>query len=376
MALSVRPVGSERRLARSFVEVPFRLYAEDPRWVPPLRSEALKMLDRKKNPFFRHADVEHFVVFDGGTPVGRIAATVYPAYNERFGVQTGLFGFFESSPSEDVSRVLLQTAERWLAKRGMTTVAGPYNYVATHEMGLLVDGFGEPPCAFQTYNPRRYSAQIEAAGYRQAFTASTYKYTSNEVMKMLGPALDAGDRLLADGGFTTRMINKRRFREEMRLLREMLNESFATNSEITPYEAEVFEHMVMPLKHFVDERLIRFIERDGRPVAFTVMVPDVNMILARLGGKLRPQDLLKLGRMRREVNAAVLLIVGRLPSERGKGLGAGIVAQLAHGWVDAGYEHLHTTWIHDHNDPSLALARQFGNEPNKRFAVFERRLNA
>lgn len=375
MTLSVRPVGSNRQLARNFVDVPFRLYKDDRNWVPPLRSEALKTLDRKKNPFFQHADVEHFVLFRDGTPVGRVAATVYPAYNERFETQTGFFGFFECPSDNAAARLLLEAAERWLADRGMRTVAGPYNYVGTQEMGLLIEGFDEPPVAFQTYNSPYYRDLIEVSGYKLAFSMSTYKYCAEELTETLPPVLEAGERVLSNTGFTSRLLNKRRFREEMRLIRELLNDSFASNNEITPYEADVFDHMVLPLKPFVDDRLIRFIERNGKAVAFTVMVPNVNEILAKLDGKVTPFDLLRLRQLRRDVNAAVLLVVGRVPSARGLGLGVGIVAELARGWLDAGYQSLHTTWIHDHNQASLALARQFGNAPDKQFAVFERDLN-
>lgn len=373
MSVRLSAVGDDAGLARRFVDVPFGLYAGDPHWVPPLRSDAVKSLDRAKNPFFRHADVEHFVAFDGEVPVGRIAATVYPAYNSRFGTRKGFFGFFECVPVQSTARALLAAAERWLAERGMQSVAGPYNYVGTQEMGLLVEGFDRPPVAFQTYNPPGYRALIEACGYAPAFSMATFRY-SRDMIEALQPAIEAGEGLLAQGGFTTRLLDKRRFRQEMRLVRELLNESFASNSEVTPYEADVFEHMVMGLKSFVDVRLIRFVERDGKPVAFTVMVPDVNVILAKLGGRVRARDLLRLRQMRREVNAAVLLVVGRVPSMRGHGLGVAIVAELARGWLEAGYEYLHTTWIHDQNDASLALARRFGDRPDKQFAVFQREL--
>jgi hypothetical protein len=374
MDLSVSAVGSSGQLARSFVDVPFEHYRNDRNWVPPLRSEALKTLDRKKNPFFKYADVEHFVLFDQGAPVGRIAATVYPAYNERFATRTGFFGFFECPPDESAARLLLGAAEGWLRDREIETAAGPYNYVGTQEMGLLIDGFDEPPAVFQTYNSADYRALIEASGYTLAFSMSTFKYCAKEIAGALPPVLEAGRQLLADAKLTTRLLNKRRFRQEMRLVRELLNDSFASNSEVTPYEADVFDHMVMPLKPFVDDRLIRFIEKDGKPIAFTVMVPNVNEILAKLGGRANLGDLLKLRQLRRGVNAATLLVVGRIPSARGLGLGVGLVSELVQGWLDGGYEYLHTTWIHDLNDASLGLAQQFGVAPNKQFAVFERKL--
>lgn len=76
MSWMVKRVGDDRKLLRAWVDVAVGCHAGDPNWVPPLRADVLKGADRRHNPFLRHAQVEHFVLFEEDRPVGRTAATV------------------------------------------------------------------------------------------------------------------------------------------------------------------------------------------------------------------------------------------------------------------------------------------------------------
>ena len=62
MAGSIR-VEPERgaRDRKAFLGLPYRLYRGHPIWVPPLRMAEKALFDRKRNPFFEHAEVEHFL---------------------------------------------------------------------------------------------------------------------------------------------------------------------------------------------------------------------------------------------------------------------------------------------------------------------------
>lgn len=76
MKRSVKAVGANRSLRRAWIEAAYRCHDNDPLWVPPLRAEVKKSIDARTNPFLRHADVEHFVLFENDKAIGRIAATV------------------------------------------------------------------------------------------------------------------------------------------------------------------------------------------------------------------------------------------------------------------------------------------------------------
>ncbi len=57
MPVTVTPV-SGRRDIDAFIKLPFRLYRDDPNWVPPLLYLERQRFEPKTNPFLQHADAQ------------------------------------------------------------------------------------------------------------------------------------------------------------------------------------------------------------------------------------------------------------------------------------------------------------------------------
>jgi hypothetical protein len=112
VSVEVRPVFSRRDLTR-FIKLPWRLYRNEPNWVPPLISERRQFLDRERNPFFEHAEAEYLLAWRDGEVVGRISAHIDRNFNEFQQNDWGLFGFFEAEDDPEVSRALLESAASW-----------------------------------------------------------------------------------------------------------------------------------------------------------------------------------------------------------------------------------------------------------------------
>src|SRR5690606_2597107 len=109
----VREVEGRADLER-FLKLPWKIYASDPMWVPPLLSDVRAALNPSKHPFHEHAETALFLARRGSDVVGRIAAVVNRAHNEFHGDTLGFFGLFESIDDQGVADALLATAEEWL----------------------------------------------------------------------------------------------------------------------------------------------------------------------------------------------------------------------------------------------------------------------
>ena len=70
-SVQIRAVQSKKELS-AFIRLPWKIYAGDPNWVPPLLMDMKKLLDRKKNPFFQHSEAEFFLAWRHGEVVGRV----------------------------------------------------------------------------------------------------------------------------------------------------------------------------------------------------------------------------------------------------------------------------------------------------------------
>ena len=151
-----------------FLRVPWRIYREDPHWVPPLLMERRDHLNPKKNPFFDFAEVAYWLAWRGGEVVGRISAQVNRAHLARHNDASGHLGFLEAIDDPAVFAGLLDAACGWLKARGLTRVLGPFSLSINDESGLLVSGFETPPCVMMGHARPYYGPRLEEQGFQKA----------------------------------------------------------------------------------------------------------------------------------------------------------------------------------------------------------------
>lgn len=371
----IKPVQNRKDLAQ-FVDLPWRLYRDDALWVAPLRSEAKSTADATRNPFFRHAEVQHFLALgDSGTPLGRVAACIYPAYNERFARKTGFFGFLESTCDARVVAALLGAAEAWLERRGMTSVMGPYNYAPTQDMGLLIEGFTTPPALGQPHNPPFYQAFVQAAGYRQAWSVATYCGHKADILAELPRLTAESERLCRKHDLQLRNVDPARLPEERSLLLDVFNEAFADNREVVPIPEEVFRFQTSGLIHIIDPRLCVFVMHGGKEVGVGLALPNFNEVLIRTKGRLGVATILQWKKTMRGIKSAVVPILCVRRAAHGLGLSRILVAELLRAGVAGGYQSFHTGWVDEENGAMKAALRRFGcTTPEKRYAIYRKEL--
>src|SRR5438132_4624097 len=150
-----------------FIKFPWRIYENDPAWVPPLIIERQAFLDRKRHPFYQHGDAALFLAKRNGEIVGRIMVSDDPNYNALHRSNVGCFGLFESTDDADVAAALFDRAAEWLRRRGRSEIMGPIDYSINYVCGLLIDGFQHPPTVLTAHNPPYYARLTEACGFEK-----------------------------------------------------------------------------------------------------------------------------------------------------------------------------------------------------------------
>ena len=287
--LSIRPIDSKADRKR-FVDLPFRLYANDPNWVPPLKGEALGLITPAKNGWFSHAKAQLFLAERDGKVVGRISAHIDTLALEMdpgkgFGPGCGQFGLLDAEDG-DIAKALIATAEGWLRDQGMTRVLGPISMSIWEEPGLLVEGFDHPPTIMMGHAKPEYRGWIEAAGYTQVKELLTYEL---DITKPFSPLLQ---RIIASGEKNPRIrirnVDKTKFDEEAAIILTILNDAWSDNWGFVPLTPPEIKDVGVKLKPIVFNDLIRIAEVDGKPVAFMITLPDLNEAIMPLRGNLLP----------------------------------------------------------------------------------------
>ena len=101
---------------KSFIDLPWKIYGEYPRWVPPLKKEVRRLLDPRRHPFWASAERRLFLARRGAQAVGRIAGIIDRQYNELHHEKMGIWGFFECMDDPEAAAALFAAVETWLRR--------------------------------------------------------------------------------------------------------------------------------------------------------------------------------------------------------------------------------------------------------------------
>jgi GNAT superfamily N-acetyltransferase len=341
-------------------------------WVPPLDGDLRRMLDRRKNPFFRHGTALPLLATDGtGRPLGRILAHVYHRHNVRHGERAAFFGYFECRGDPGAAQALVAAAAELGAQHGCTILRGPFNMTAMQEMGILVEGFDAAPAVDETYTAPYYPALLRGIGLQATFPHATYRV--DDVAGLDAAALlDERHRtLLRSGRLRVRPADLTHFDREIETLRELLNDSFYANPYFVPITADEFRFQIGPYRRLLDPAINLVAELDGVPCGFVVAAPDFNPLLKRLDGRLGPRGLATFLLGRRHVRGAVIIIMGVQRQLQGAGIMRVLHAELVRALQRRGYRRLTITWIAEVNERSRATVERLGAHPFHRLTLYE-----
>lgn len=374
--LRIIPVASAAELDR-FVRVPMRLNAADPHYVAPLMMERREALTPKTNPFFAHAQVQLWLAVSGGRDVGRISAQIDELAPSDGGPRAGHFGLIAAEDDPAVFAALFAAAEAWLRDRGCARAQGPFNLSVNEEVGLLVDGFDTPPMLLMGHDPPYVAARVEALGYGQIKDVHAYaSRLTDDLPPMVRKMVDRGP----PAGVRLRMLDMKRYDDEVRLLTEILNDAWSQNWGFTPTTEAETAQLAKSLKMVVDPRLAWYAEIDGEVAGFIVVLPNVNEAIRDLKGRLLPFGWAKLlWRLKVQgLKSARVPLMGvrrKFSRTRRGQLLPFLLIDAARAQARAlGYQTVELSWILDDNLPMRSILEAAGSRIYKTYRIYEKTL--
>ncbi len=377
-AVSLLPIGRTRRELHRFFDVADRIYAGDPHWVPPLRNDVAKVFS-DANPLFGHAEMQLFVARRAGADVGRIAAVLDRNHNDFHGERVAFFGFFESVDDPEVAVALFDGVAAWGRERGMDTLRGPANPTLNDEAGLLVDGFDSDPVLMMTYNPRYYPRLFEGAGLRKAKDLLAYYFEiSEEPLARITRVANRISRRETD--LVIRKIPKKSLSDDLPKIREVYNDAWEKNWGFVPMTEAEMDFMAKRLKPLVDEDFLFLAEArrpDGtlEPVAFLLTLPDYNVAMKPMRGRLLPFGWLKFLLGLRRIRAIRVLTLGIKKPWRLKGIQAVMFEKGLRTALERHYTGCEISWLLEDNDAILSSVDLWGGRLYKTYRMYDRPID-
>jgi GNAT superfamily N-acetyltransferase len=371
--IEFKTVNSKRDLTE-FIKLQWNFYQDDPYWVPPLIMDRKKLLDRNKNPFFEHAEMEMFIAYRDGEAVGRIAAITNENHNNFHEDKMGFFGFFESVNDQEVATALLDKAAEWLKAHDRDTMMGPMNPSTNDEAGMLIDGFDKAPYLMMTHNPRYYMELMDNYGMEKAKDLYAWEVMLDKV-ELSEKMLRVGSKVQEKYGLTLRNLKLKKLNEELELVRQVYNDAWSKNWGFVPMTEAEINHAADDLKQIADEDLLLIAEKDGRPIGFSVTIPNINEVLIKIpNGKLFPTGLFKLLTGQKKIRTVRVIILGIVKEFQFAGLGSMFYLESIRRAKEKGLAGGEMSWILEDNHTMNRAIQSLGSEKHKTYRIYQKSL--
>ena len=362
--MEIIQVGDNATIA-AFHELPLLNYKNDKNWVPPLRKVIDDIFNPLKNEGFLHGDARRWLVTEGDQTLGRIAAFFDRSKIEEGSEQAGNMGFFECSNNYKAASLLFDTARDWLKSEGFTAMDGPVNFGENFfNWGLLVDGFEQQGYGMQ-YNPPYYKKLFEKYGFKTYYQQFSYH------LDITSPNLPERFWKIAEWVSKKKDFHYKSFsfKEQDRCIDDFITihqQAWAKHTNYKPINRNDLKTIIRDAKLITEEDFIWYVYYKNEPIAFFMMIPDLNQILKHLkNGKLNLWNILKLLYLRKTktMTRCRVLVMGVVPKFQGAGIESGIFWQLRQVLLrKPWFKEMELSWVGDFNPKMMKLFNSVGGK--------------
>ena len=374
-SVRIQPVTTKKEL-KEFIHFPWKIYRGKNKiknWVPPLLVGEKELFDREKNAFFAHAEMENFIAYKNGEPVGRISGIIDHNYVEHLQDDAGFFGFYESINDDEVSNALLATAENWVKKRNKKRMLGPMNPSTNHVLGMLIDSFDMPPVVQMGYNPDYYVTLCDKYGLKKEKDLFCY-IMKREWLDLSDKIKRVSEIARKRNNITIRTLNMKKFDEEVELIRELYNNGWNKNWGFVPWTKEEFDQMAEELKLVAIPELVLLAFIDNSLAGISIPLPNINEILIKMNGRLLPFGIFKLLLGKNKTELIRMAILGVRNDCHNKGIDAIFTYETYTRASKMGIKGAEFSWILEDNYPLINLLESWGTRLYRKYRVYKKDL--
>jgi GNAT superfamily N-acetyltransferase len=375
--LRVQPVMTERD-RQALVLFPWRIYRNDPQWVPPLIHQRERQLDPERGSFFGHGEAAPFVARRGDEVAGTVVAWINHRSNAYLKEKAAGLGFFEVLEDYPIAEALLTAACDWARGREMEVIRGPFYFSMDDSPGVLIKGFDQPQVVLTGHTPPYYADFIERFGMEKYRDAYAYRADlaplKGDMANVPRKILRVAEAVRRRAKVTIRKLRMDDWDNEVAIAMDIFNQALGHMRNHVPMDETEFRRLADELRAILDPDMVLLAEVAGRPVGFSVTLPDINRALKHVNGRLSPWGLLKLWWYRRRINVASVKILGVLEEYRGRGIDALLYVETARQLLAKGYEWIDCSLVAENNVMMNRMAQRMGVYVYRHYRTYQKAL--
>jgi GNAT superfamily N-acetyltransferase len=375
MPITIHPVLTHAD-QRQFYSLAWRIYQNDPNWVPHLWPQRKDYLT-KKATFFKYGEGDFWLAKRGLEVVGTIGTAIDHPRNRHIHCQSGIFGFFEVLDGDyEAASALWEHACTWAKARGQTELVGPYSFAANDDAGFLVEGFQYPPAILMGHNPPCYPQYAEKFGFRGSQDWLAYRYDlakiDFDVKNSPEIILRIAERSRHHLGLSAiRHPDMDQWEAEIRRLHAVYNTSLSRLPEFIPIELVEFNALAMSLKPILDPELVFIAEVEGKTAGFGLGLPNIAEAFKVSNGLRYPWDYLRFALARRKISSVSFKILAIDPQYWGYGLEVQMFLEMARTVIRKGYTWVDGSLTSDLNPQTNKLSTRLGAYVYRRYREYK-----
>ena len=366
----VKPVLS-RREKKQFLQYPWKQYAGDPCWIPPLRPYQKEQVGYSKNPFYDRNAIQTFLACRSGEVCGRIAAIHNVGHNEYHNEKLGFWGFFESVDDQEVADALFGAVRDWFAERDIHQLRGPTNPHMNSEIGLLIEGFDSTPYFMMTYNPPYYERLVENFGFRKAQDLYAYWGSIDMLPAVRDRLTPICTQIIERFEVNVRPLDRTRFHEDVEAFLSVYNRAMSNTWGFVPMTEDEVRHQAKGLKHLIVPDLSIAAEIDGQIIGACFALLDYNPRIKEIDGRLFPFGFWKLLRNKRAIKRLRLISTNVIPEYQLHGIGLVLMSGIVPKALDWGMEEAEFSWVLESNTFSRGSLEKGGAKRTKTYRIYD-----
>lgn len=317
-----------RKQLRDFIKFTYRLYEDNPYFVPTIRSDEYQTLKEDKNPAYDHCKTKLFLAYKDGEVVGKIAVIINELYEKKYNKKYGRFGFVDFIEDFEVASKLFETAENYLREQGMEGIHGPLGFCDLDPEGMLTSGFEYAGTFTTLYNHPYYPEYLKRLGYIEDAEWIEYEVRIPETVP---------DQLKNISEYAKKRhevsIMDLNSKSSLKLIApkvfELINICYSNLYSVVELTDKQIEHYVNLYFSIIDPKFVRVIQdKDGEPIAFGLGFPSLTKVMQKHGGKLLPLGMLDIYKTLKHPTRLELLLIAVRPDYRRKGINAILLSEM------------------------------------------------
>lgn len=350
------------RQANEFINLPRKLYKNDPQWICPLDTDIESIFDSRKNSFFHHGVCRRWILLnDEQKTIGRIAAFINYKKTSGSKEPAGGIGFFECIQDKETAKELFCNAKNWLQAQGMKAMDGPVNFGENDKFwGLLVEGFQSPSYGMN-YNPPYYIDFFESFGFEKLYDQFT------NVLKLDKPFprrfKNISDWVMKKSDYSFEHFSLPDKEKYFSDFREIYNDAWHGFENFVPIEIETIRESFRQMQAIMDAKIIWFAYYKQQPIAFVICLPDANQLLKPLNGKMNLLNKLRFVWYKNTttVDRLRIIVMGCKQKFHNRGIESALIRCLQNEVVPRNtIKEIELAWVGDFNKKMMALHEATG----------------